>query len=85
MIAMRCGVRVMLISLERWSRVPACPSFPAGWLRTLADERLAPALRLMHADPARPWQLEELARTATMSRTTFASRFKAMAGVPPLT
>ncbi|MFG2122534.1 AraC family transcriptional regulator [Streptomyces sp. NPDC048710] len=58
---------------------------PAGWLRALADERLAPALRLMHADPAHPWQLEELARAAVMSRTTFAVRFREAAGVPPLT
>ncbi|MEU7410319.1 AraC family transcriptional regulator [Streptomyces sp. NPDC042638] len=57
---------------------------PAGWLRALADERLAPALRLMHADPAHPWRLAELARAAAMSRTTFAVRFRAAAGVPPL-
>ncbi|MEU6548897.1 AraC family transcriptional regulator [Streptomyces sp. NPDC046915] len=58
---------------------------PPGWLRALADERLAPALRLLHADPAHPWQLEELARAAAMSRTTFAVRFREAAGVPPLT
>jgi AraC-like DNA-binding protein len=58
---------------------------PPGWLRALADERLAPALRLMHADPAHPWQLEELARAASMSRTAFAVRFRETAGVPPLT
>ncbi|MFF4258296.1 AraC family transcriptional regulator [Streptomyces sp. NPDC001663] len=58
---------------------------PPGWLRALADERLAPALRLMHEDPGHPWQLEELARAAAMSRTTFAVRFREAAGVPPLT
>jgi AraC-like DNA-binding protein len=58
---------------------------PAGWLRALADDRLAPALQLMHADPGRTWRLEELARAAAMSRTTFTERFKATAGVPPLT
>ncbi|MFJ3307104.1 AraC family transcriptional regulator [Streptomyces sp. NPDC086549] len=58
---------------------------PPGWLRALADERLAPALRLMHADPAHPWTLEELARAAAMSRTTFAVRFREVAGAPPLT
>ncbi|MFF4351069.1 AraC family transcriptional regulator [Streptomyces sp. NPDC001530] len=60
-------------------------ALPAGRLRALADERIAPALRLMHAEPGRPWQLEELARAAAMSRTTFAQRFRAVAGVPPLT
>ncbi|MFJ4670795.1 AraC family transcriptional regulator [Kitasatospora purpeofusca] len=57
---------------------------PTGLLRALADERLAPALRLMHGDPARPWTLAELARAAAMSRTSFAQRFKDLAGVPPL-
>ena len=57
---------------------------PAGWLRALADARLAPALRLMHGDPGRSWHLEELARACAMSRTTFALHFKAVAGVAPL-
>jgi AraC-like DNA-binding protein len=56
-----------------------------GWLRALADRSIAPALRLMHGDPARPWHLKDLARSAAMSRTTFALRFKTVAGVPPLT
>ncbi|MEU0034797.1 AraC family transcriptional regulator [Streptomyces sp. NPDC006333] len=60
-------------------------ALPAGRLRALADECISPALRLMHADPARPWQLEELARAAAMSRTSFAQRFRTVAGVPPLT
>ncbi|GGN89210.1 AraC family transcriptional regulator [Streptomyces albiflavescens] len=60
-------------------------ALPAGRLRALADDRIAPALRLMHAEPGHPWQLEELARAAAMSRTTFAQRFRAVAGVPPLT
>ncbi|TDD14745.1 AraC family transcriptional regulator [Kribbella turkmenica] len=57
---------------------------PPGWLRVLSDERLRPALRLMHAEPGRSWGLEELARAATMSRTSFAERFRSVAGVPPL-
>ncbi len=57
---------------------------PAGWLRLLADEPLAPALRLLHADPARAWGLAELARAATMSRTGFAQRFRTVAGTTPL-
>jgi AraC-like DNA-binding protein len=57
---------------------------PAGWLRVLGDERLRPAVRVMHAEPGRPWRLEELARAAAMSRTSFAERFRAVAGTPPL-
>jgi len=57
----------------------------SGWLRAIGDERIAPALRLMHLDPARAWQLGELAKAVGMSRTIFALRFKAIAGVAPLT
>jgi AraC-like DNA-binding protein len=58
---------------------------PAGWLRALADEQLAPALRLMHEDPDRAWRLDELAHAVAMSRTGFALRFRQTVGVPPLT
>lgn len=55
-----------------------------GWLRAAADKRLAPALRLLHADPGRSWHLQELAKAAAMSRTTFAEHFRKVAGVAPL-
>ncbi|MDB5528911.1 MAG: transcriptional regulator, AraC family [Devosia sp.] len=55
-----------------------------GWLKALGDERIAPALRLMHGDPARSWTLGELAKAVAMSRTTFALRFKTAVGVAPL-
>ena len=50
----------------------------------LTDERLRPALRLTHAEPGNPWGLAELARAAAMSRTSFAERFRTVAGIPPL-
>ncbi|MBE3015517.1 AraC family transcriptional regulator [Microbispora sp. NEAU-D428] len=58
---------------------------PSGWLRALTDERLRPALTLMHTEPGRPWRLDELAHAAAMSRTSFAERFRTVAGMPPLT
>ncbi|NEA38726.1 AraC family transcriptional regulator [Streptomyces sp. SID11385] len=58
---------------------------PPGWLRLLTDERLRPALDLMHASPGKPWSLPELARAAAMSRTSFAERFRTVSGQPPLT
>jgi AraC-like DNA-binding protein len=57
---------------------------PAGWLRALGDPRLAPALRLMHGEPARAWHLDELAKACAMSRTSFALHFRTVAGVAPL-
>lgn len=58
---------------------------PIGWLRLLTDAPLAPALRLIHEQPGKRWGLAELARAANMSRTSFAERFRAVAGAPPLT
>ncbi|MGF6711516.1 AraC-like DNA-binding protein [Luteibacter sp. W1I16] len=57
----------------------------AGWLRVAADRRLAPALRLMHGAPGKPWRLDQLAQATAMSRTLFASHFKVVAGIAPLT
>lgn len=58
---------------------------PSGWLRLLVDERLRPAVDLLHGRPEHAWGLEELARAAAMSRTTFVEQFREAAGVPPLT
>lgn len=57
---------------------------PGGWLRLMTDERLRPALHLMHSQPGKPWSLRELARAAAMSRTSFAQRFRNVSGQPPL-
>ncbi|WP_028206031.1 AraC family transcriptional regulator [Paraburkholderia nodosa] len=53
---------------------------PAGWLRGLSDRRIQAAISAMHAEPARHWRLEELARIAGLSRTIFAQRFKRLVG-----
>lgn len=73
-----------LLLLELLRAYVGQAELPPGWLRLLTDERLRPAVGLMHAEPGRPWGLEELARAAAMSRTSFAERFKAVAGMPPL-
>lgn len=56
----------------------------SGWLGALDDRRISLALRGIHSDPSHPWNLEELAKLAGMSRTSFAVRFRAIVGVPPL-
>lgn len=58
---------------------------PPGWLNLLGDERLRPALDLIHQHPETPWSLDDLSRAAAMSRTSFAVRFREVAGMPPLT
>ena len=81
----RSGSTVSSLLLEVLRACIDQAELPPGWLRVLTDERLRPALRLMHAEPGKSWGLEELARSAAMSRTSFAERFRTVAGVPPLT
>ena len=74
-------IEVMLIEALRTIQGEAAP---AGLLRGLGDARLAIAIREMHADPARAWTVEELARKAALSRSVFFDRFTGAVGVPPI-
>jgi len=76
--------QLLFIQILR-SYIDTASIMPPGWLRALADPRIAPALRLMHGDPARSWHLEELAAACAMSRTSFAFHFRTVASVAPLT
>lgn len=55
-----------------------------GWLAALSDHRLRQALQSLHAQPARRWTLQELGAQAGMSRTLFATRFRAVMGETPM-
>ena len=55
-----------------------------GLLAGLADPRLAKAITAMHESPEHAWSLDELARTAGMSRARFAAGFRETVGTPPL-
>nr|WP_275402398.1 AraC family transcriptional regulator [Streptomyces sp. SID13031] len=57
---------------------------PSGWLGALADPSIGPALELLHREPGRHWTVAELAEKASMSRSTFALRFKTLIGMSPL-
>ncbi len=81
--AIRQNAQLMLLELLRGYLDQDDP--PVGWLRLLADETLAPALRVMHDRPGEQWALSDLARIAGMSRTGFAERFRNVSGSPPLT
>ncbi|ADG20266.1 transcriptional regulator, AraC family [Paraburkholderia atlantica] len=49
---------------------------PAGLLALAGHPRLAPAISAMFTDPARPWNLPELAELCSMSRATFMRHFQ---------
>jgi AraC-like DNA-binding protein len=55
-----------------------------GPLKALGDERLLRAVTSIHRDPGQTWTLERLAEIATMSRATFARRFRELMGITPL-
>lgn len=55
-----------------------------GWFAALADPQMSAALAAVHADPAHPWTVQELAALTGMSRSTFAERFRARAGETPI-
>lgn len=82
-LAMAQLAQLMFVHVLR-AHLHTSPPMAAGWLRAVVDPRLAPALRLIHGDPGRAWRLDELAKAAAMSRTTFALYFKATAGVAPV-
>ncbi|MBB3594925.1 AraC-like DNA-binding protein [Rhizobium sp. BK529] len=55
-----------------------------GLSRGLADERLAAALYALHARPAHPWTVADLAAEAALSRSAFFVRFNRVIGVAPM-
>ncbi|GAA2668117.1 MULTISPECIES: AraC family transcriptional regulator [Actinosynnema] len=64
--------------------VSALRSWFDGGGRARADPEVALALRLLHADPAHPWTVAELAAGAGVSRAALAKRFTESVGEPPM-
>jgi AraC-like DNA-binding protein len=55
-----------------------------GALKGLAHPQLSKALRGMHGSPQQQWTVESLARTAGMSRSSFAAKFAQEVGKSPI-
>jgi len=55
-----------------------------GLLRGLGDERLALALKQLHARIDHSWTVDQLARIAALSRSAFFERFTRTLGVAPM-
>lgn len=64
--------------------VERLPEQSHGWLAGLRDRYVGKALALLHADPARDWTMEALAREAAMSRSALYDRFVQLVGQPPM-
>ncbi|RYG18630.1 AraC family transcriptional regulator [bacterium] len=55
-----------------------------GWLAAVSDPRLKAVIEAIHDHPAEDWTIDVLARTAGMSRSAFALRFKSVLEQTPL-
>ena len=60
------------------------PEAEGGWLAALGDAVVGRALVLLHARPAAPWTLDELARQVGVSRSLLAERFPRLVGRAPM-
>jgi len=77
-------VEVMLVEILR-RPLDQAGARGSGWLSGMADPQIRHALHQIHADVARHWTVDLLAKLSGMSRASFASRFAERVGVAPAT
>lgn len=77
-------MHLMFIELVRAHLSSRPEGIRPGWMDAQRDDRIGKALGLIHAEPAHPWTLAELADACAMSRSSFAERFKRMVGLTAL-
>lgn len=54
-----------------------------GFIAAIQDERISKVLKEIHSSPQNDWKIEQLAKIAAMSRTSFSNRFKSLTGETP--
>jgi AraC-like DNA-binding protein len=74
---------LLFMEVVRW-QLSHVSKGQSGWLAGLNDTHVGRALSLLHAEPARPWTVEELAREAGISRAALAKRFVELVGETPM-
>lgn len=87
----RAGTTTVLAKLSELVFVEAVrrcmetlPENEKGWLAALRDRYVGRALSCLHAHPAHPWTVGELARSVGLSRSALAQRFTELLGQPPM-
>jgi AraC-like DNA-binding protein len=74
-----------LIFVEAMRRyVEELPPDGKGWLAGLRDTHVGRALALLHAEPGRPWTVDDLAHAVALSRSALAERFTTLVGESPM-
>ncbi len=84
-------VRLVELALVEILRAPAL-NFPgqpvdpdsSGLLAGLRDPVTAKAIRAMHENVTHEWSVDALARLCSVSRSVFATRFRAVVGIGPI-
>lgn len=77
-------IEVLFVQVIRsWIDASAESTSPS-WLSGLRDAVVARALALLHAQPERPWTVDELAAAVHVSRSTLVRRFNDLVGEPPV-
>jgi AraC-like DNA-binding protein len=74
---------LVLIEVLR-HHLASAPAVDRGWLAALHDPVLAPALAVLHADPARRWTVADLAGEVAVSRSVLDERFRRILGRSPI-
>jgi AraC-like DNA-binding protein len=73
---------VFVEALRRY--VATLPPGRTGWLAGVRDPHVGRALALLHAEPARAWTVDQLARAVALSRSALAERFTELVGESPI-
>lgn len=66
------------------AHLESLPPDARGWVAGLRDPQVGRALQVIHGHPYEVWNLDALARAVSMSRSSFAERFAAYVGMPPM-
>jgi AraC-like DNA-binding protein len=74
---------LVLIEVLR-HHLASAPAADHGWIAALHDPVLAPALALLHGDPARRWTVSDLATEVAASRSVLDERFRQVLGRSPI-
>lgn len=74
---------LQVLMIEAFRSSPETTAAP-GLLKGLADVRLAPSLRAIHAAPSESWTVADMAQLAGLSRSAYFARFSRNVGMPPM-
>lgn len=75
---------LLIYLLRAWFQEQSDHHLTTGWAAALHDPATLSALDAIHADPARRWTVEALAKQAGLSRAAFSRRFTTAVGKPPM-